>query len=86
MGVAESVERATPGVEFVGSIPAPYWLGWCQTWPAETVILIPRSVCVTAHKLSDVTLGTRPQVADEDVKNPNEQNKSDPPGTFLAGS
>ena len=42
--VAQSVERATPGEEVLGSIPlwplTPYWLGRCQYNVTETEAMV----------------------------------------------
>ena len=82
-GVAQSVERATPGEKVVGSIPAvttaPYFLSRCQFYVTgrDRSNDIPALSHVWQHvKLSDVSLGTRPRyslVFDEDVKKPTNQ-------------
>ena len=77
--VAQSVECTNPGGEALGSIPAPYWLGWCQynvtDWDRSHGL--PALSRVWQHvKLSDVSLGARLRyglVVEEDVKKPTKQ-------------
>ena len=81
--VAQSAERATPGEEVLGSIPAvaarPYWLGQCQYngTGCDRSHGLPALSHVWHHlKLSDVSLGARPRLSlvfDEDVKKPTNQ-------------
>ena len=81
--LAQSVERATPGDDVVGSIPAvaarPYWLGRCQynVTGLDRSHGYPALSRVWQHvKLSDASLRTRPLYSlfvDEDVKKPNKQ-------------
>ena len=87
-GVAQAVERTTPGQEVPGLIPAvaaaPYWLGRCQYnvigWDRNHGL--PTLSCVWQHlKLSDVSLGARWRyslVVEEDFKKPTKQTKTKP--------
>ena len=86
--VAQSAERATPGEEVPGSIPAVaarsllFGSVSVQCDRLRQKSWSPHSVSVWQHvKLSYVSLGTRPRyslVVDEDVKKPNKQtNTSD---------
>ena len=87
-GVAQWVERTTPGQEVPGSIPAvaaaPYWLGWCRYnvigWDRNHGL--PTLSCVWRHLiLSFVSLGACSQyslVVVEDFKKPTNQTKPKP--------
>ena len=70
-----------PGSNVCCGSPLPTsWVGVSIMWPAETEVIVSPLSHVSQHvKLSDVSLGTRPQyslAADKDVNKSNKQNKS----------